>query len=64
MLNPKFRFLYIIGGIIFLSLLIHEIIISFPDFNPIEVLKFTIPDILFFGLAYKTYPVNLIEDVI
>jgi len=34
---------------------------TLPDINPISVLIITVPDMLFFFLAYKTYPVESSE---
>ena len=50
------RFVYLICGIAGLIVLGYRVIETFPDINPIDVLVITIPDMLFFFLAYKTYP--------
>ena len=50
------RFVYLICGIAGLILLGYRVIETFPDVNPIDVLVITVPDMLFFFLAYKTYP--------
>jgi len=55
-MNPKFRYLYLLGGVAGLALLIYQAITTFPDINPIHILVITIPDMVFFFLAYKTYP--------
>jgi hypothetical protein len=57
-MNPKFRILYLLLGFSGLIYLGYYVISSFPDFNPVGVLLITIPDIVFFALAYKTYPVE------
>jgi uncharacterized membrane protein len=57
-MNPKFRALYLLLGFVGLAVLIYEIISTLPDVNPINVLIVTVPDMLFFFLAYKTYPVE------
>jgi hypothetical protein len=57
-MNPKFRFLYLFLGFSGLLFLIYYVIISFPNINPAYVLAITIPDMLFFSLAYKTFPVE------
>jgi len=50
------RFLYLIFGIVGLVVLVYRVIDTFPDINPIDVLVIAVPDMLFFFLAYKTYP--------
>ena len=55
-MNPKFRSVYLAGGVIGLIWLIYEIANTFPDIDPIHVLVITVPDLVFFFLAYKTYP--------
>ena len=55
-MNPKFRVVYLLGGGLLLALLIVQFIVSFPAFYPEKVLLITIPDMVFFYLAYKTYP--------
>jgi len=57
-MNPKFRTLYLLLGFIGLIILIYQIISTLPDVNPVSVLLVTVPDMLFFFLAYKTYPVE------
>ena len=57
-MNPKFRAFYLLGGTIGLVLLIYQAITTYPDINPASVLFITIPDMVFFFLAYKTYPVE------
>jgi len=55
-MNPKFRSVYLVGGVIGLILLIYEVANTFPDIDPLHVLVITVPDLVFFFLAYKTYP--------
>ena len=55
-MNPKYRVFYLLGGAAGLALLIYQSIITYPDINPASVLIITIPDMVFFFLAYKTYP--------
>jgi hypothetical protein len=50
------RFFYLLGGIAGLVLLGYQVVVTFPDVNPIHVLVITLPDMAFFFLAYKTYP--------
>ncbi|MDB4905120.1 MAG: hypothetical protein JWQ63_4401 [Mucilaginibacter sp.] len=57
-MSPKFRLLYLFLGFAGLFCLVYYVVTSFPDVNPINVLLITIPDIIFFSLAYKTYPVE------
>ncbi len=57
-MNPKFRPFYLLGGAAGLALLIYQAVITYPDINPASVLFITIPDMVFFFLAYKTYPVE------
>ena len=56
-MNPKFRSLYLIIGAAGLIFLIYTAITTFPLINPINILCITVPDMLFFYLAYKTYPI-------
>jgi hypothetical protein len=60
-MNPKFRFVYLLLGFVGLGLLIYQVMSTLPDINPISVLIITVPDMLFFFLAYKTYPVESSE---
>jgi hypothetical protein len=55
-MDPRYRVIYLVGGFAFLLLLGYEIVSSFPEINPKDVLKFTVPSLVFFFLAYKTYP--------
>ena len=56
-MNPKYRFVYLLLGFIGLGYLAYHIITTFEDgVNPGFVLLITIPDMVFFFLAYKTYP--------
>ena len=55
-MNYVLRFVYLLLGIAGLGLLGYQVINTFPDVNPIDILVITIPDLLFFFLAYKTYP--------
>lgn len=54
-MNPKFRYLYIsIGSLLFISLIV-QVIITYPEVSPQNVLLNALPSLLFFYLAYKTY---------
>jgi hypothetical protein len=57
-----FRFLYLLGGIAGLIMLVYQFIDTFPDINPIDILVITIPDLLLFFLAYKTYPAEPVSS--
>jgi len=54
-MNPKFRNLYIIIGILLLISLVVEVITTYPEVSPKGVLLNALPALLFFYLAYKTY---------
>ena len=56
-MNPKFRALYLVLGAAGLILLGYYTIKSFPEINPGMILLITVPTMLFFFLAYKTYPI-------
>jgi hypothetical protein len=55
-MNIALRFFCLLGGIAGLALLIYYFIDAFPNINPIYVLVITVPDMLLFFLAYRTYP--------
>jgi hypothetical protein len=55
-MDAKFRLLYLLAGGAGLVYLFYYLIASFPDVDPAHVLVITIPDMLFFFLAYRTYP--------
>jgi len=58
-MNPKFRSIYLLLGFTGLLYLVYHAISTFADgINPISVLLIAIPDMVFFFLAYKTYPVE------
>ncbi|MDR6940777.1 hypothetical protein [Mucilaginibacter pocheonensis] len=54
-MNPKFRSLYIVIGILLLVSLIVQVFLTYPDVSPKGVLLNAVPALLFFYLAYKTY---------
>ncbi len=58
MSSPKLRAVYLIGGFIGLFLLIFQTISSISDINPANILLISLPDMLLFYLAYRTYPVE------
>lgn len=61
-MNPKFRALYLIFGTIGLALLIFEVVLGLPNIDPVMVLAIAVPDMLFFYLAYKTYPDEVADN--
>ena len=61
-MNYVLRFVYLLLGIAGLGLLGYQVIETFPDVNPIDILVITIPDLLFFFLAYRTYPVDPVSQ--
>jgi hypothetical protein len=60
-MNTKFRSLYLILGFAGLLFLLYRAIVTYPFIDPAGVLAITIPDMLFFYLAYRTYPVEVAE---
>ncbi|WP_428330541.1 hypothetical protein [Mucilaginibacter sp.] len=55
-MNPKFRNLYLFLGFIGLAFLAYELVDTYADINPLSILLISLPDMVFFYLAYKTYP--------
>ena len=55
-MNPKYRYLYLSVGAIGFILLFYQIISDLPEIDPIRILCISVPDMVFFYLAYKTYP--------
>ena len=55
-MNPKYRYLYLSIGAVGFILLFFQIISDLPEIDPIRVLCISVPDMVFFYLAYKTYP--------
>ena len=56
-MNPKFRPIYLLLGFSGLLYLMYYAVSSFSDgINPATVLAISLPDLVFFFLAYKTYP--------
>jgi hypothetical protein len=62
-MNYFLRFVYLLLGVAGLGLLAYQVIETFPDVNPMDILVITIPDLLFFFLAYRTYPVESVSHV-
>ncbi|MDB4921424.1 hypothetical protein [Mucilaginibacter sp.] len=57
-MNPKYRSLYLLIAFAGLMFLAYDAFIAFPDLNPGRVLLIAFPDMVFFFLAYKTYPIE------
>ena len=58
-MNPRYRFLYLLFGFAGLLFLIYHAISTFSDgINPGAILLIAVPDMVFFFLAYKTYPIE------
>jgi hypothetical protein len=57
-MNFILRFVFFLAGIAGLAFLVYRVIDTFPNVNPVDVLVITIPDMLLFFLAYKTYPAD------
>jgi hypothetical protein len=55
-MDAKFRWLYLLVAGVGLVYLVYTAITTFPDVDVARVLLITIPDMLFFFLAYRTYP--------
>lgn len=51
-----FRLLYVALGAIGLAVLLFEVIVDFNDINPGKIFLIALIDMVFFYLAYKTYP--------
>lgn len=57
-MNPKYRSLYLLIGFAGFLFLGYDTFIAYPDLNPLRVLLIAFPDMIFFFLAYRTYPVE------
>jgi hypothetical protein len=55
-MDAKFRWVYLPVAGAGLIYLVYTAITTFPDIDVERVLLITIPDMLFFFLAYRTYP--------
>jgi hypothetical protein len=58
-MNVKFRYLYLLLGAVGFVMLFYYFFQNLPDISnidPIRILVIAVPDMLFFFLAYKTYP--------
>lgn len=57
-MSSKFFYLYLIGAMVALSLLIYQVVVSYPDVKYSGAFFYAIPTILLFYMAYKTYHVK------
>ena len=57
-MNPKYRSLYLLLGFAGLFFLAYDIIMAYPDINPLRTLLIAFPDMVIFFIAYRTYPVE------
>lgn len=57
-MNPKYRSLYLLIAFAGLAFLAYDAFVAYPDINPLRVLLIAFPDMVFFFLAYRTYPVE------
>jgi hypothetical protein len=58
-MNVKFRYLYLLLGAVGFVMLFYYFFQNLPEISnidPIHILVIAVPDMLFFFLAYKTYP--------
>ena len=55
-MNPKLRPLYLLLGAAGLFTLVFQILYFLPNFDLYMILTISLPDMLFFYLAYLTYP--------
>jgi hypothetical protein len=60
-MNPKLRPFYLFAGFLGLGYLIFYIMSTIADINPLNTLLISVPDMVFFFLAYKTYPAEAEE---
>ena len=60
-MNPKYRSIALFWGFLGLAVLIFELIANANHFNPRVILGVAIPDMMFFYVAYKTYPAEAVE---
>jgi hypothetical protein len=57
-MNPKFKYLYLIGGIVATILLIVQIVTTYPKPNTVGVILGALPALALFYLSYKAYHVK------
>lgn len=57
-MSGKFFYLYFVGGTVALALLVYEIIASYPHVKSQGALFYTVPTLLLYYMAYKTWHVK------
>ncbi|MEO3408359.1 hypothetical protein AAFN85_30875 [Mucilaginibacter sp. CAU 1740] len=57
-MNPKFKLLYLIGGIVATILLIVQIVATYPNMNTTGIVLGALPALALFYLSYKAYHVK------
>jgi len=57
-MNPKYRSLFLLIGFAGFLFLGYDAFMTYPDLNPLRVLLIAFPDLIFFFLAYRTYPAD------
>ena len=57
-MNPKFKYLYLIGGIVATILLIVQIVTTYPTPNTVGIILAALPALDLFYLSYKAYHVK------
>ena len=57
-MNAKYRPVLLFVGFSGLVLLLFYVLSNLPAFNPEKVLIISVPDMIVFFLAYRTYPVE------
>jgi hypothetical protein len=60
-MNPKYRFISLFWGFLGLAVLAFELIANANHFDPMMILYIAVPDMVFFSIAYKTYPAAVAE---
>ncbi|XHR92752.1 hypothetical protein ACFJIV_20735 [Mucilaginibacter sp. UC70_90] len=57
-MNPKFKYLYLIGGIVATILFIVQIVATYPKPNTVGIILGALPALALFYLSYKAYHVK------
>lgn len=57
-MNPKYRSLYLLIGFAGFLFLGYDAFMAYPELSPLRVLLIAFPDMIFFFLAYRTYPAD------
>ena len=56
MINPKYRWLFILLGLLCVAWPLYDAYTDFIDFKVIEPFEYSVLATVFIALAYKTYP--------